>query len=204
MPHTLSSPLPPPPAGYRPAERFRYPKVALQVAAIAVLLLATPLLLILTGFLQGRAGGITFVASVGDFALVVLTVVVTVVVHELVHGLAYQLFGYRVTYGASWQLMAAYAGAFGQWQRRNHNIIVALAPLLALNVLMLPLLASASSTLVLVGFAAILFNTGGAVGDIYLTWRLLRLPPASLLYDADPQTMLIYLPEEEKGSEDRR
>jgi hypothetical protein len=48
MPHTSSSPLPPPPAGYRPAERFHYPKLALQVAAIVVLLLAAPLLLILT------------------------------------------------------------------------------------------------------------------------------------------------------------
>src|SRR5215213_1179161 len=100
MPHTSSSPLPPPPAGYRPAERFHYPKLALQVAAIAVLLLAAPLLLILTGFLQNwLASRIAFASGPRDFILVVLVVAVTVVVHELVHGLAYQLFGYRVTYG---------------------------------------------------------------------------------------------------------
>jgi hypothetical protein len=212
MPQTLSSPLPPPPTGYQPAERFRYPKLALQIAAIAMLLFATPLLLLLTGFLQGWSGGIAFVAGIGDFALVVLTVAITVVVHECIHGLVYQLFGYRVTYGASWQLMAAYAGAFGQWQQRNHNIAVALAPLLALNLLLLPLLASPSHTLMLVGFTAILFNTGGAVGDIYLTWRLLRLPRATLLYDVNPQTMLLFLPDENKeqrtenkgpGAEDR-
>ncbi|MFL5800809.1 MAG: DUF3267 domain-containing protein [Roseiflexaceae bacterium] len=196
MPQT-AAPLPPPPPGYQPAERFQYPKLALQVVAIVVLLITTPLLLILIGFLQGWSGGIAFVAGLRDFGLVVLTVLIIVVVHELIHGLAYQLFGYRVTYGASLQLMAAYAGAFGQWQRRDHNIVVALAPLLVLTTL-LPLLASASPTLVLVGFTALLFNTGGAVGDLYLAWRLLRLPRATLLYDVDPQTMLIFLPAENK------
>jgi Putative zincin peptidase len=194
----IAAPLPPPPTGYRPATHFRYPKLVLQVAAVVVLLITTPLLLMLTGFLQGGAGGIAFVANPRDLGLAVLTVCITVVVHELIHGLAYQLFGYHVTYGASLQLMAAYAGAFGQWQRRDHNIVVALAPLLVLTALLLPLLASSSPTLVLVGFTALLFNTGGAVGDLYLAGRLLRLPRAALLYDVDPQTMLIFLPAENK------
>jgi Putative zincin peptidase len=195
MHQTTSSPLPSPPPGYLPAAHFRYPKLALQVAAIVVLLVTTPLLLILTGFLHGWSGGLTFVADLSDLGLVVLTILITVVVHELIHGLVYQLFGYRVTYGASLQLMAAYAGAFGQWQRRDHNIVVGLAPLLVLSVLLIPLLASSSPALVLVGFTALLFNTSGAVGDLYLAWRLLRLPRATLLYDVDPQTMLIFLPD---------
>lgn len=186
--------LPAPPAGYRPAIRFEYPKLALQLAAVAVLIAFTPLLLWLARLLQGGAN-IGFVSGPGDLALVVITIVVTVLVHELIHGLVYQLLGYRVSYGVSLKLIAAYAGAFAQWQRRDHNIVVALAPLLVLNLALLPLLASSSPTLLLIGFTALLFNTGGAVGDVYLAGRLLRLPRATLLYDADTQTMLLYLPQ---------
>jgi hypothetical protein len=163
---------------------------------VALIIVITPFLVLLTWFLQGRPGRFPLLiqGGLGDLTIVLLTVVATVFVHEWIHGLAYQLLGYKVSYGVSLQLMAAYAGAFGQWQQRRHNILVALAPLLLLTLFLVPLLSSSQPSLVLIAFTALLFNTGGAVGDLYLVWRLLRWPAASLLYDVNTSIMLVFLP----------
>jgi len=132
--------------------------------------------------------------GLAQVGVVFLAVVITIGVHEWVHGLIYRILGYRVSYGLSWRMGAAYAAAFGQWQKRDHNLLAALAPLVVLTPLLIGLLATSNHLLNLAAFSALIFNTSGAVGDLYLTWRLLRLPKGALLYDIDPKTMLIYLP----------
>jgi hypothetical protein len=143
---------------------------------------------------QQTANLLVGVRTATDWVLILLTVLATLGIHELVHGAAYRLLGYQVSYGMSRHLLAVYAAAFDQWQTRNHNLIVALAPLIVLTVILVPLLAIQSHTIVLVALAALLMNTGGAVGDLYLAWRLLRLPRTALLYDIDTETMLIFEP----------
>src|SRR5512145_1360015 len=192
---STSNLIPPPPIGYQPAIPFRYPKLALQLFALILVVIITPLLLVLNWLWHGHPVTPRFLSDPGDTVLVCVTIVATVLVHELIHGLTYRALGYRVTYGVSLRLFAAYAGAFAQFQQRNHNIIVALAPLLVLSLLLLPLLASPNPAVVLFSFTALLFNVGGASGDLYLAWRLLRLPPATRLYDVDVVTMLIFCPE---------
>ena len=187
---------PTPPLGYQAPLRFEYPRLKLQVAAITMVIITLPLLFTLTWLLQDQIP--RFNVGTGNLLLVILTVVATVGVHELIHGLAYALFGYRVSYGANLKLMAAYAAAFEQWQTRNHNFIVALAPLVVLNGLLIPFLLIPHPTLTLIIFTALLFNSSGAVGDLYLVWRLGRLPTGSLLYDIDVKTMLIYTPRPSK------
>jgi hypothetical protein len=183
-----------PPRGYQPAIRFEYPKVKLQIAAFAVLIGIAPLLLFLVAALQRQPldepfGGTNRLVKL---LLAVITVLLTIVVHELIHGVALRLLGYRVTFGISLHLFAAYAAAFGQWQTRNHNILVALAPLLSLTIVCVPLLALPNSAIVWLALIVLMMNTSGAVGDLYLVWQLLRLPRETLLYDVDVKTMLIY------------
>ncbi|GAB4207498.1 MAG: hypothetical protein OHK0022_35850 [Roseiflexaceae bacterium] len=195
MPHSepeVAAPVPP--VGYASPLRFRYPVAALQVASILLLVVAAPLLALLTFLLRGDLAAIPPVLALADVGLLLATIVVTVLVHELVHGLAYQALGYRVSYGVSLRLVAAYAAAFGQWQRRNHNLLVALAPLLVMTPLLLLLIVLGSPAMARLGFAALLFNSAGAVGDLYLAYRLLRAPAATLLYDADPKTMWMAFP----------
>ncbi len=190
--NTDNPPLPTPPPGYDVALPFEYPRLALQLAATGLVLVLLPFLFGLTWWLQGQFP--MFRLGLVEVGVALMTIIVTVLVHELIHGLTYQLLGYKATYGASLQLLAAYAAAFGQFQRRNHNLLVALAPLFALTTLLLPLLTVSNNLMLLIAFTALLFNASGAVGDLYLSWRLLRLPPTALLYDVDPQTMLIFLP----------
>jgi len=155
--------------------------------------LLLPLLLLLTWRLQQTIP--QFNLTLANLGLILATIIIIVILHEIIHGLAYQLFGYRVTYGASLHLMAAYAAAFGQWQKRGHNLIVALAPLLLLTLLLLPLLALPQPTITLIALTGLLFNTAGAVGDLYLVWKLLSWPKTTRLYDVDLHTMLVFLPD---------
>ena len=146
--------------------------------------------------MQRNPGGEGFLFSFKaiDVVIVIATILITLILHELVHGLTYRLLGYEVRYGVSLRHLAAYAGVFKQWQKRDHNLIAALAPLVILTVLFFPLLGASSSRVVLIAFTLILINTAGASGDMYLTLRLLRMPRASLGYDVDVSTMLIYKP----------
>jgi hypothetical protein len=190
---------PPPPAGYQPAERFEFPKTGLAISSIGLFIVLIPLLWQLTWLLQRQRASTGTIELVGWYGLallglVLLTPVITIVIHELIHGLVFQAFGYRVSYGVYWKL-GAYAAAFGQFQQRNHTIVVALAPLVVISVAMLPLLASDNSLVVICAYVALLVNTSGAVGDIYLTWYLLRVPPATLGYDIDVENSFFYRPE---------
>ena len=182
------------PAGYQPAVMLRYPRGKLQIAGLISLALVTPILFVIIGFLQSRSPEQVplFTNSPIDLLLVVLTVLVTITVHELIHGAAYRLLGYRVDYGVSVYLIAAYAGAFGQWIRRNHLIVTALAPLFVLTGLLFPLLAVQNHGVVLIAFTALIINTAGSVGDLYLVWRLSGMPRATLIYAVDIKTILVF------------
>ena len=47
----------------------------------------------------------------------------------------------------------------------------------------------------LLAFFVLVVNTSGAVGDLSLAWRLLRMPPETLLYDVDARHSYIFYPE---------
>lgn|GEM_PF-1111108 len=97
----------------------------------------------------------------------------TVVAHELVHGLFFRLFGGRPRYGAGTKyfLPYFYATSPGDAFSVRQMVVIGLAPLLTLSTLSLfgALVAPA-----LVGYFAVVFvgNTAGAVGDLWMTSRL--------------------------------
>jgi hypothetical protein len=190
----ISAQFPEAPKGYREAYQFHYPKIILSIASILSLVVLLPILITIRSYLNPWASRFNFATSWADVLIIVATVLVVIFIHEWLHGITYQILGYRVKYGFNWKLFAAYACAYNQFQQRKHNLIVAWIPLIVINVISLPLLASSSHWHSLVGFAALLFNTSGAVGDLYLIYTLLRLPERTLLYDIDSETMLVYEP----------
>lgn len=77
----------------------------------------------------------------------------------------------------------AYAAVYDEPIERRHVFRIALAPVVIITVAMLPLLAFPNRYVVLVAFSALLTNTTGSVGDLYLMWRLKDLPQWTLLSD---------------------
>jgi hypothetical protein len=194
------------PAGYEPPRQFRYSLVAL-LGLVAVLL---PVAAVVFGgvlwYAQGAALGSVFpVEETATSVTVTLTpgaavacvgaVVAVTVAHELVHGLVYRWYGYRVSYGVAPQLGAFYAATFHQFQRRDHNVVAGIAPLVVLDTLLLPLLFAPVPLVALAAFVALLFNTAGAAGDLYLVAALLRTPSGSLMYDSDIRHSYLFSPE---------
>ncbi|WP_284009237.1 DUF3267 domain-containing protein [Haloarcula pelagica] len=195
------------PDGYGDPEEFHY---SLPIMLALILLLVGPALFVFGTLLwdgQGAALADFFGVTVTDDAgfeatipiaiggVFVAAVVVVTVLHELVHGLVFRLQGYRVSYGAAPQLGAFYAAAFHQFQARNDTILVGIAPLIVLDALLVPLFFVPIPVVAVFAFVAVLFNTLGAAGDIYLLARLLRMPRGTLLYDSDIRHSYVLYPE---------
>lgn len=123
-----------------------------------------------------RGGAASGAGAVLGGPLVFLAVsLVTVVAHELVHGLFFRVFGGHPRYGAGWTYFMPYfyATSPGQEYTLPQMLVIGLAPLLVLSPLSLIV---ALAVPALLGYAGVAFmvNTAGAVGDMWMSSRLLR------------------------------
>jgi hypothetical protein len=189
---------PPPPPGYQPGYPFLYPKLALNVGSVLLFVMGAFLFTYVGWLLQGKPQEVRYWLTVGEFFLVLVAMIAVLGVHELIHGSVARFLGYRVFYGINWQMPGVYAGMFGQFMLRDHNLLIALAPLLVIDTLLLPLLALPSRPIVLMSLVALVVNTAGAIGDLYSAWRLLRLSHQAQLYDVNPERMLVFEPLERR------
>lgn len=185
--------LPASPEGYAAPVRFRYPMGMLQAASLVVLIITGLIFASIATTAQGIAFWAWFSPDLVGIVLILLTLPAVIVLHELIHGIVFQLLGYRVYYGFAPEMGAAYAAAFGQWQKRWHNAVAAAAPLVVITLIFVPML-TLSGLLSNLAFVVLLINTSGAVGDVYILYRLARMPRGALLYDISIDTMLMYFP----------
>nr|WP_282594730.1 DUF3267 domain-containing protein [Halomarina salina] len=127
----------------------------------------------------------------------VVAFVGTLVVHEAVHGVVARALGYRVTFGVAHLgtlLYAAYAGTFEQRVTRRDLALTAVAPLVVITLGCALALAVVPDWLVVPFVVALIVNTSGVAGDLYLLYYLLRVPRGSLFYDVSVDEMLVYEP----------
>ncbi|WP_440990128.1 DUF3267 domain-containing protein [Haloarchaeobius baliensis] len=198
---------PPTRAGYRAGTPFRYSAVTLTLLSVVV----SPVALVAFAWLatttagfeaafpfvvfEETAEGFTVAVDGIEFGTVfVVSLVGTVVLHELVHGLAFRSLGFDVSFGVAPRLGAFYTAIFEQFQTRRQLAIAVVAPLVVLTPIGVLLLLVPGPHVPFVWFALVL-NTGGAVGDLFVVWRLRGLPPGTLFYDVDAYTSYVYEPE---------
>jgi preprotein translocase subunit Sss1 len=110
-------------------------------------------------------------------SLLLFAALTTIIVlpHELLHGLAISYFGGTPRYGAGiayFVLPYAYATTDTRFTR-NQFIMIALAPLVGLTVIGVPLMVVFEWSWLVVPLAA---NAGGAVGDLWMVLTLLGYP----------------------------
>lgn len=109
------------------------------------------------------------------FLVTVLLLAGVVVLHELVHGAVIRHYGGDVSYGvglAGFVLPYAYATTTSRLTR-NQFAAVALAPLVLITAVGVPVMVVTESLWLLLPLA---FNVAGAVGDVWMTGVLLRYP----------------------------
>lgn len=187
--------LPAAPPGYRSGYLVYHPVAVLNLITAVVFIVMVPLLSVITLGLHGSLSvPIEVPLDIGAIVAMFIASLATLVFHELIHGLVLRHYRRRVFYGMDMRRLVAYTAAFGQFQGRDQALTVALAPLVLITLTMLPLLAASNRYVVAVAFSMLLTNTSGAVGDMYLAWRLLRLPRQALLYDVDLENMIVFVP----------
>ncbi len=114
--------------------------------------------------------------------LVVVTMTVAVILHEMVHGLFFWLFArHRPEFGIGPGY--AYAAMPDWYYPRGLYLVVGLAPLVLLT--LLGLLVSAFAPIYMLGWLLVgmVTNSGGAIGDMYICWRIASEKPAALIKD---------------------
>lgn len=131
----------------------------------------------------GALGGPTISGVTIDLSNLLLgaliALVLVPVLHEAVHGGAALLVGARPSYGIGPGF--AYT-TFREPLRKWPYLTVGLAPLIILSLLCVLLAARWESLAGLLLFFAVV-NAAGAIGDLWMSWRILRQPPNAIFYD---------------------
>ena len=179
------------PTGYAPLgsvtlKENRRLFIALNLLGIPWAIVCAGFFIVMASLLGAAPGSGSMTLTLADMALWILALTLTLfaalVLHELTHGLFFWLFtrsrprfGFKGAY--------AYAAALGWYIPRPQVLIIGLAPLIILSLLgllILPLLPFPASLLLLFALFA---NATGAIGDLYMSARLLATSRSVLIED---------------------
>lgn len=129
------------------------------------------------------SGSIGAVAILFWLFINIVVYVLVMFLHEGIHALAFAFWGGRPYFGAKLPL-ALFCGAKNQIFRRNHYLVVGLAPLVIITVagIIFTLLSPALAVYTLLGTIG---NFSGAAGDLWVAQRLLLQPKDVLVEDTD-------------------
>ena len=115
--------------------------------------------------------------------LTIVGMVVYVFAHEWVHGVFIRIFtGEAAQFGFKAGSGMAYAKSSWFFSRPAY-IAVALAPVHVWGVVLGVLMGDVPAEYFWCLYAIQIFNISGAVGDLYVTWLVLRMPRGVLIYD---------------------
>ncbi len=171
-------------------ELLEEPQQVRRVAVLSLILFVIgALFFIVLNIVAYAARPHTTSGSIGAVAILLglfINIVIYVLVmflHEGIHALAFAFWGGRPYFGAKLPL-ALFCGAKNQIFRRNHYLVVGLAPLVVITVagIIFTLLAPALAVYTLLGTIG---NFSGAAGDLWVAQRLLLQPSDVLVEDTD-------------------
>lgn len=133
-----------------------------------------------------------FVPYLLRFLCMLLGLMLYIVLHELVHAAAMRLSGtQKVNFGFTG--LYAFAGS-ADYYDRPHYILIALAPIVVWGVVLGLLCALVPPAWFWVVYIIQVTNISGAAGDLYVTYRMAKLPPDLLVQDSGVR-MTVYAPQ---------
>jgi hypothetical protein len=156
--------------------------IVLNILAFLIFILIFYLLSLFGAMLRSGTTNISGSISAGAMILLIGLTVFILIVHELIHGFFFWLFS-RSRPVFALRPLYAYAGAPGWYFPKRQYAITALGPLVIIGAvgLLLMLLAPVSWLLTISFLVAL--NTGGAIGDIFVFFRLLKSSPTTFAND---------------------
>jgi hypothetical protein len=131
------------------------------------------------GFLFQSSSVMDSLLFIGELLIVFALMVV---LHEGLHGLCFWAFtGERPKF--AFKVYYASAAAPGWFFPRGLYLVTALAPLVGITLICLAMLAWMPVAFAVPAFLLLVFNTSGAVGDIWVALRLFFLPSSTYIKD---------------------
>ncbi len=188
------------PDGYQPVYIINLAKnkllaVVLNLAALIVVLLSFWLLGIFTKWVHPDLSGTAISIKFGlpDIIFLLFLVILNLIVHELIHGVFFwfitrskPVFGLSLSY--------AFAAAPGWYIPKRLYWVIGLAPLMIIGLVGLLIIAIGPISWILPALVVTGFNTGGAVGDVWIIFRLLQTSSTCLVNDTG-HTVSFYQPQ---------
>ncbi len=131
----------------------------------------------------------SFFISLG---LLLLVIFLVLLVHELIHAFFFWLFsGQKPVIG--FKGAYAYAAMPGWYFPRNQYLVIGIAPLILIDMLGILLLALLPLTSLFFVLIALVINTSGAVGDLFILIWLLTKPAEAFAHD-EIETIEFFVP----------
>ncbi len=105
-----------------------------------------------------------------------------VLLHELVHGIfMFRFSGLKPKYGFTG--LYAYAGSDAYFCRK-HYLIIGLSPIVVWGLVLAGLQFLVPESWVMAVYLIQVMNLSGAAGDLFVTWKMMRMPPDILVQDS--------------------
>jgi len=162
--------------------------IVLNIASLFVIVLSFWLLMLFAKVMHPEFSNTLFSLQFGllESIILIILVVFNLVIHELIHGMFFWLFTHsKPIFGFS--LSYAFASAPDWYIPKSHYLIIGLAPLILIGLAGLLIIAIGPTSWILPALLVTGFNTGGAIGDIWIIYKLLRTNSTCLVNDTGHQ-----------------
>lgn len=159
-------------------------QLALNGAALILILVFGWLFVGISNVLTSEAwvGNLTTLLGRDYLLMILIALILMPILHEAVHGILFwrytrqiPKFGLRLGY--------AYAAAPEWYLSPDQYLVVALAPFSALSVIGIALMLVIPSSILPALIIFLTLNAGGSVGDMFVVWKITRLPKNLLIND---------------------
>lgn len=181
------------PENYHPVWKFDITRkvdlILLNIGGIALLVASWFAFFALAGLLRPGIMNESFqfkllnlLQTLGILVMLLMATAIMIVVHEGFHGLFFWIFT-RTRPQFAFKVYYASASAPGWYFPRWQYILIGLAPLVGITLLGLAGLLWLPVSLVLPVVLILVFNTSGAIGDLWVVGRLLASPASTYVLD---------------------
>jgi hypothetical protein len=156
--------------------------ITLNIVAFFVAVLSFFLLSSFVALVRPRIMILSGSITTGVVIVLTVLVVILLTIHELIHGFFFWVFTHSRPVFAI-RLLYAYAGAPAWYIPIRHYAFVTVGPLVILDAVGLLLMLLVPESWVLIIAFVTAFTTGGAMGDLLVFTRLVKLSPRCLVND---------------------